>query len=97
MAGWTTFFSLSADPLPLSPSPLEKWWENGELWTANHNNKTPICLSQFSLEMVKLFAILIHGDESDYAVNGPRNKKMRFPSRWFIVPIIQQDMSLIAK
>lgn len=35
----------------------------------------------FSLEMVKkLFAILIHGDESDYAVNGPRNKKMRFPS-----------------
>lgn len=33
------------------------------------------------LEMLKMFAILIHDDESDYSVNGLVIKKMRFPSR----------------
>lgn len=37
----------------------------------------PICLSR-ALEMLKMFAILIHDDESDYAVNGQVIKKWDF-------------------
>lgn len=50
-----------------------------------------------ALEMLKMFAILIHDDESDYSVNGLAIKKIRFPSLWFIVPIILRDMNLIAE
>lgn len=81
MTGWTSFFSLSADPLPYPPEPPRKVMRKQRIMNCQRQQQNANLFIAFSLEMVKLFAILIHGDESDYAVNGPRNKKMRFPSR----------------